>query len=215
MKGTKMINRGPATLTENDTKHRRSPWRNAVLVTAAGACLLGGLAASWAIPRADVRYPISRGDGVNNPDHMQRGGAHPDLELALVPDAILKNGSAERIEYHVEIASNHKADGAVAWSAVVVDDLGTEVQNIVSGAASIASKAQVATQSFAPTLPDGDYAIRVRGVLVAPEYEVSAEGLQPIRVRKGVTRELSLDDWFTNTRLTLAVPAPSDKGASP
>jgi hypothetical protein len=135
-------------------------------------------------------------------------GSDPDLAVELVPDAVVKEGKKERIEYHAEFTSHLEKPGALAWTATIVDDLGTSIITLGTGQHPIALKGALASATLAPKLADGDYLLRVRAAVATndPSVAATAEAMQPFSIKNGVMSELSVDEWHLNTRMNQAIP---------
>lgn len=192
---------------------RRSGWLIAAGLTTVAAS--GGILA--ASRQASARIPIQRAKPVSQASTgfgtLCSGGEEPNLRVEIVPDAVIRVGNAERIEYHAELASRLNKKGAAAWSSYIVDDLGHEVTKLGKGQGAIDSGGMFFTAALAPSLPDGNYALHVRAAVVADGAQATEEALQPFAIAKGVMRELSVDDWFTKTRqaqtFELPIPPPT------
>src|SRR5258708_7321559 len=175
---------------------RRIGWLIAAGLTSVVAS--GGILA--ASGQVSTRTPIKRakvvGEASNASGMLCAGGQEPNLRVDIVPDAVIRIGNTERIEYHAELVSRLNKSGAVAWSAYIVDDLG-QVTKLGQAEGAIDSQGTFVTAALAPSMPDGNYALHVRAAVVADGAQATEEGLQPFSIVKGVMRELSVDDWFT------------------
>jgi hypothetical protein len=154
----------------------------------------------------DVRLPITQTHSGVQSEDRHPGGLRPKLEVKLVPDLVVKNGTAERIEYHAEITNNLDTQGSIAWTATVIDDLGNEMTSLGSGSSPVSAKADVSSAVLSPDLPDGAYLLNVRAAIVAGSDEWTATGVQALNVAGGQMKEMSIGDWFTKTRSAQVIP---------
>jgi hypothetical protein len=131
-------------------------------------------------------------------------GATAALRVELVPVAVLTRGSRETIEYHAELASDLDTDGAYAWTATLADDLGNMLGILARGEGRVATKGSDATGSFSQELADGFYAFGFRVAVSAKGRRETGSATQYVRVKNGIMRELTVDEWYMLSRARLA-----------
>lgn len=132
-------------------------------------------------------------------------GPAPILEIDLTPDFLHIVGKKERIEYHAGITSHAATNGAVAWTVFIANDLGDLVTTLEKGDALLKSKETAGTHQFQPDLPDGFYSITIRAFLHTPDGDYATESRQYLGVSDQKTRELSEDEWFSQSRASIAL----------
>lgn len=179
------------------------------IVAAIAAAALGVAVLAEGPPR-EQRLPIERAApraAVFSKDLTCAGGPEALAQIELIPDAVIKTGSRERIEYHGEISSKRGKALGVAWSADVVDDRGQIVRAGIEkgqGRGKGPSDA-IVTRAISADLPDGFFFLRLQAAIAAdgePSDVLQAE--QFLEVRDGLWIELDEADWRSRSRATLA-----------
>jgi hypothetical protein len=159
---------------------------------------------------ATARIPIARAPKASLPVNLEHhGGASPRFTAELVPDAVLVSAGREAIEYHAELASLLEEDGATAWTATVVDDVGNVVSTVGSGQDALKARATLVTPGLVASLADGYYSLRIHAALSAHGTEEVAQTIQYLSVSHGKVREMSFSDWHNASRDGLAVVIPN------
>jgi hypothetical protein len=136
-------------------------------------------------------------------------GAHDGVEAVasaeFVPTAIDKSGKVEGIEYQLEVASSIDGAVAAAWDIELRTDRGKLVEKLGAGEALTHAKGTAAARPVLPTPDDGYYLLVAR---VAVSSKDRGDDLlrveQPLLVRKGEVRELTAEEWHTDSAANLA-----------
>jgi len=184
---------------------RRDRWMRSMALIGSAVC---ASAFAWGqVHSSTERWPIARSTPpvTRSNQATAPGGRQFRFEAALVPDAVLAARGREKIEYHGELTSRLNEGGAVAWTAVVVDDVGNVVSTLGTGQTPVQAHSVASTASFVPDLPDGYYSLRIRAAVHSVGWDDVTEAVQYFTVAQGKMREMSYDDWHTYSRDGLAV----------
>lgn len=165
------------------------------LVTSVGAARASG----------SDRIPILR----ESPRPALGPGAHDGVDAvanaAFVPTAIDKSGNVEGIEYQLEVTSSIDGAVATAWDIELRTDRGKLVEKLGAGEALTHARGTAAARPVLPTPADGYYLL-VAHVAVSskdrPDDLLRVE--QPLLVRRGEVRELTAEEWHTDSAANLA-----------
>jgi hypothetical protein len=191
---------------------------NSAAITALGASLMITGYAGYRAPRgaqASVpeRRPIAHSrpttEAILPAEH--RDGERARLKIDIVPDAAITQNGRDAIEYHAEATSDLKDDGAVAWSAFIVDDVGNVVQKLKTGVGAIKGRGMLATPAITVNLKDGYYSLRVRAAIHTAGWDDVAEEAQYLVVNNGRTREMDYDEWHLQSRDVYAIQDSSSR----
>jgi hypothetical protein len=136
-------------------------------------------------------------------------GAHDGVEAVataeFVPTAIDKSDKVEGIEYQLEVTSSIDGAVAAAWDIELRTDRGKLVEKLGAGEALTHAKGTAAARPVLPRPHDG-YHLLVAHVAVSSKDRgddlLRVE--QPLLVRKGEVRELTAEEWHTDSAANLA-----------
>ncbi len=206
---------------EQDTqKKKKKPTNTASIVDAAvlligasaGVTLatFGPLRSSQAAVAPEVALPASA--SIERTSHNDCLGQEAIGELELVPDMVRRSAvGRERVDYHADLHLNRGKNAGVSWRFDILDDRGTMVRSAVTeGTARGSGGDTLTTTSAGADLPDGFYALRLRAAIVGDDVSDVLEAIQHVQVAGGLWRELTADEWYTESAYTLALPLPSD-----
>jgi hypothetical protein len=177
--------------------------RGALLATAVACAALAALSAR--AESSGERWPIARATSTTDGVPENTDGPHPNIEAAIVPDAVNVKDGRESIEYHAQLTSRLTKAGNVAWTICVTDDEGKVVTKLATGVRSIDARGEIDTAPFSVNLPDGYYALRVRAAIHTKDWDDATEAVQHVAIARGKMRELSHADWFAYSRASIAV----------
>lgn len=173
------------------------------------AAAVGVAVVAAAAPR-ERRLPVERATpraAVVSKNLTCAGGPEALAQIELIPDAVIKTGSRERIEYHGEISSKQGKAVGVAWSADVVDDRGQVVRSGVEKGQGRGKgpDGSIVTRAISADLPDGFFFLRLQAAVAADgEPSDVLQAVQFLEVRDGLWIELDEADWRSRSRATLA-----------
>jgi hypothetical protein len=143
--------------------------------------------------------------------HIGPGGsARLDLEIEVVPDAVLRDKSGkEMLEYHLELSAQFKGTSTFNFQVDFFDDLWQPAGSVHASRLVEASDGTPAvTESFTtpPNLPDGFYQAEIKAVAVGPTWAGMNTAHIYLQVVEGRVIELSTNDWHKQSRTHFAVP---------
>jgi hypothetical protein len=178
-----------------------------------GIAILVGIVTAIVVPASGSSViPIATEQRVTGTKYVVSSGAviHTlearQLEAELVPDAVIVNGAKEAIRYHAQLKSNAGKDGTIAWTVLAVDDVGRLVATLDKGSDLLPSRGQYGTRGVLASLPDGYYTLRIRAALHTKDGDDAAEAVQWLGVASGKVREMTLEDWYRQSRAGQALP---------
>jgi hypothetical protein len=188
------------------------------LIAALGLLGAVGLAAVGVHYRAEasasapdvVRLPPRVRPGAT-PTNQQypSGGLRRDLEIEAVPDAVLRdNQGKERLEYHFELLARLSGTAKFKFQVDFFDDRYHQVGTARAARVVEASEgASAVTEAFAtpPDLPDGYYRAEVTAVATNGKGDASNVIGMYWHAVGGQLTELSIEDWYKQSRSNLAV----------
>lgn len=178
------------------------------------SALAGGIAAlAVAAARPSDRVPVLRPPRAEVPASRAAHGLEYLAEVELVPDAVVRAGATEAIEYHAEITTKGEVPVGVAWSVRLFTDRGKLVATQSEGSNAGLPGAVVNTSSFCPRVADGFYELRAEVATAASDRPGgTVRAIQHLRVHGGKMFEITDAEWFekSDAQVVELVPEESD-----
>jgi hypothetical protein len=138
---------------------------------------------------------------------QQHTGAPPDLEIDVVPDAVLQSPSGRQVlEYHLELRAEIGTDGKYKYHVDFYDDLGQSVgKGKTSAVVAASDRAAAVMESFATPedLPDGFYRAHITAAGKGRIRSASYTSDVYFEVVQGQISEREMDDWHKRSRSNL------------
>jgi len=180
------------------------------IVPILGGLLIGAAIGGVVRSTQPIRVPILRAE--KQPASSFNEGGDSLITVELEPNAILKQGAVEQLEYQLDInpRANAKSNVAIQYSTEIVGDDGTQLQPpaispAVSVAASSGHSQRVTTP---PGTRDGYFVMRIQ----AAGSDGTEDTLEVIeryfRVKGGAMIPVTPDEYFENSNAHVARSGP-------